>query len=69
MERFYIEVDGINYLVNANLEGSYSLIVKGITVFELRPLRTQTYEFNWESVSGLKNQLIDRIGRAIENRI
>lgn len=67
MGNFNIELEGIKYLVQPNVDGSFSLLSKGEEVLKLRLIVGESLAFKWESDEGYKNQLIDKIGQAIED--
>lgn len=67
MGNFNIEVEGIKYLVQSNGDGSFSLLSKGEEMLKVRLIVGERLAFKWESDEGYKNQLIDKIGQAIEN--
>ena len=67
MDKFNVEVEGIKYLVQTNVDGSFSLLSKGVEVLKLRLIVGVSLAFKWESDEGYKNHLIDKIGQAIED--
>ena len=67
MDKFNVEVEGIKYLVQPNEDGSFSLLSKGLEALKLRLIVGVSLAFKWESDEGYKNQLIDKIGQAIED--
>lgn len=67
MEKFYIEVEGIKYMVQSNGDGTYSLLSRGMEVLKLKLNIGSVNAFKWESKEGYKNELIDKYGLAIES--
>jgi hypothetical protein len=67
MGKFNIEVEGIKYMVQSNGDGTYSLLSREMEVLKLKLNLGRVHAFKWESEEGYKNELIDKLGEAIEN--
>ena len=68
MENINIELQGIRYLVRPDGD-TFALIVRGQVITTLIKNTTRDGAAKWETQEGYKNQLVDTIGKAIDNAI